>query len=159
MPRFWLAGDEMRSGRTGQRRMGREAAEQAVGDIQDAFRAANAYEDVAEMEIVLGQGPLHDHMLRSGMLVKTGYRTLGHMFVLREILKGAGVERLQLCMDQHLSTISSFMCAFREQIADGSAHGFQVRYAKDARSTSASAFTGRPRSGCGASPGRAISRA
>ena len=129
--RFWLAGDEMRSGRTGQRRMGRAAAEQAVGNIQDAFRVANAYDDVAEMEIVPGQGPLRDHMLRSGMLVKTGYRTLGHMFVLREILKGAGVERLQLCMDQHLSTISSFMCAFREQVADGSAHGFLVRYAKD----------------------------
>ena len=129
--RFWLAGDEMRSGCTGQRRMGRAAAEQAVGDIQDAFRAANAYEDVAGMEIVPGQGPLRDHMLRSGMLVKTGYRTLGHMFVLREILKGAGVTRLQLCMDQHLSTISSFMCAFQEQVADGSAHGFLVRYAKD----------------------------
>ena len=56
--RFWLAGDEMRSGRTGQRRMGRAAAEQAVGDIQEAFRAANAYEDVAEMEIVPGQGLL-----------------------------------------------------------------------------------------------------
>ena len=53
------------------------------------------------------------------------------MFVLREILKGAGVERLQLCMDQHLSTISSFMCAFQEQVADGSAQGFLVRYAKD----------------------------
>ena len=129
--RFWLAGDEMRSGRTGQRRMGREAAEQAVGDIQDAFRAANAYEDVAGMEIVPGQGPLRDHMLRSGMLVKTGYRTLGHMFVLREILKGAGVERLQLSMDEHLSTISSFMCAFQEQVADGSAHSFLVRYDKD----------------------------
>ena len=129
--RFWLAGDEMRSGRTGQRRMGRVAAEQAVGDIQDAFRAANAYADVAEMEIVPGQGPLRDHMLRSGMLVKTGYRTLGHMFVLREILKGAGVERLQLSMDQHLSTIASFMCAFREPVAEGRAQGFLVRYAKD----------------------------
>ena len=129
--RFWLAGDEMRSGRTGQRRMGRQAAEQAVGDIQDAFRAANAYEDVAEMEIVPGQGPLRDHMLRNGMLVKTGYRTLGHMFVLREILKGAGVERLQLSMDEHLSTIASFMCAFREPIAEGNAHGFLVRYEKD----------------------------
>lgn len=129
--RFWLAGDEMRSGRTGQRRMGRAAAEQAVGDIQDAFRAANAYADVAEMEIVPGQGPLRDHMLRSGMLVKTGYRTLGHMFVLREILKGAGVERLQLSMDEHLSTIASFMCAFREPIAEGRAHGFLVRFDKD----------------------------
>ena len=129
--RFWLAGDEMRSGRTGQRRMGRQAAEQAVGDIQDAFREANAYADVAEMEIVPGQGPLRDHMLRSGMLVKTGYRTLGHMFVLREILKGAGVERLQLSMDQHLSTIASFMCAFQEQVADGAAHGFLVRYDKE----------------------------
>ena len=129
--RFWLAGDEMRSGRTGQRRMGRQAAEQAVGDIQDAFRAANAYDDVAEMEIVPGQGPLRDHMLRSGMLVKTGYRTLGHMFVLREILKGAGVERLQLSMDQHLSTIASFMCAFQEPVAAGDAHGFLVRYEKD----------------------------
>ncbi len=129
--RFWLAGDEMRSGRTGQRRMGRAAADQAVGDIQDAFRAANAYADVAEMEIVPGQGPLRDTMLRSGMLVKTGYRTLGHMFVLREILKGAGVERLQLSMDQHLSTIASFMCAFREQVSEGRAHGFLVRYAKD----------------------------
>ena len=129
--RFWLAGDEMRSGRTGQRRMGRAAAEQAVGDIQDAFRAANAYADVAEMEIVPGQGPLRDHMLRSGMLVKTGYRTLGHMFVLREILKGAGVKRLQLSMDQQLSTIASFMCAFREPIAEGGAHGFLVRYDKE----------------------------
>ena len=129
--RFWLAGDEMRSGRTGQRRMGREAAEQAVGDIQDAFREANAYEDVAEMEIVPGQGPLRDHMLRNGMLVKTGYRTLGHMFVLREILKGAGVERLQVSLDQHLSTISSFMCAFQEQVADGNAHAFLVRFDKD----------------------------
>ena len=129
--RFWLAGDEMRSGRTGQRRMGRQAAEQAVGDIQDAFRAANAYADVAEMEIVPGQGPLRDTMLRSGMLVKTGYRTLGHMFVLREILKGAGVERLQLSMDQHLSTIASFMCAFREPVAAGNVQGFLVRYAKD----------------------------
>ena len=129
--RFWLAGDEMRSGRTGQRRMGREAAEQAVGDIQDAFRAAHVYADVAEMEIVPGQGPLPDHMLRNGMLVKTGYRTLGHMFVLREILKGAGVERLQVSLDQHLSTIASFMCAFREQVANGGAHGFLVRYVKD----------------------------
>jgi DNA-directed RNA polymerase subunit RPC12/RpoP len=129
--RFWLTGDEMRSGRSAQRRMGRRAAEQAVGDIQDAFRAANAYADVAEMEIVPGQGPLRDHMLRNGMLVKTGYRTLGHMFVLREILKGAGVERLQVSMDEHLSTIASFMCAFREQIAHGAAHGLLVRYDKD----------------------------
>ena len=129
--RFWLAGDEMRSGRSAQLRMGREAADRAVGDIQDAFRAANAYEDVAEMEIVPGQGPLRDTMLRSGMLVKTGYWTLGHMFVLREILKGAGVERLQLSMDEHLSTISSFMCAFREPITEGSAHGLLVRYDKD----------------------------
>ena len=129
--RFWLTGDEMRSGRTGQRRMGRAAAEQAVGDIQDAFRAANAYDDVAGMEIVPGQGPLRDTMLRSGMLVKTGYRTLGHMFVLREILKGAGVERLQFSMDQHLSTIASFMCAFRGQIAEGRAHGLLVRYDKN----------------------------
>ncbi len=53
------------------------------------------------------------------------------MFVLREILKGAGVERLQLSMDEHLSTISSFMCAFREPIAEGSAHGLLVRYDKD----------------------------
>ncbi len=129
--RFWLAGDEMRAGRSAQRRMGRRAAEQAVGDIQDAFRAANAYADVAEMEIVPGQGPLRDTMLRSGMLVKTGYRTLGHMFVLREILKGAGVERLQLSMDEHLSTIASFMCAFREPVVEGRAHGFLVRYDKD----------------------------
>ena len=121
----------MRSGRTGQRRMGGRAAEQAVGDIQDAFRAANAYADVAEMEIVPGQGPLRVTMLRSGMLVKTGYRTLGHMFVLREILKGADVERLQLSMDQHLLTIAAFMCAFREQIAEGGAQGFLVCYAKD----------------------------
>ncbi len=58
--------------------------------------------------------------------MKTGYRTLGHMFVLREILKGAGLERLQLSMDQHLSTIASFMYAFREHVAQGSAHGFLV---------------------------------
>jgi len=85
---------------------------------------------------------LRDTMLRNGMLVKTGYRTLGHMFVLREILKGAGVERFQLSMDEHLSTIASFMCAFREQIAPAGAtlpegeaglraHGFLVRYDKD----------------------------
>ena len=139
--RFWLAGDEMRAGRSAQRRMGRRAAEQAVGDIQDAFRAANAYADVAEMEIVPGQGPLRDTMLRNGMLVKTGYRTLGHMFVLREILEGAGVERLQLSMDEHLSTIAAFMCAFREEVAPVGAdlgngpglraHGFLVRYDKD----------------------------
>ncbi len=129
--RFWLAGDEMRSGRTGQRRMGRAAAEQAVGDIQNAFRGAHSWDDVAEMEIVPGRGPLRDTMLRSGLLVKTGYRTLGHMFVLREILKGAGVERLQLSMDQHRSTIASFMCAFQEQVAEGRAHGLLVRYDKD----------------------------
>ena len=129
--RFWLAGDEMRAGRSAQRRMGRRAAEQAVGDIQDAFRAANAYADVAEMEIVPGHGPLRDTMLRSGMLVKTGYRTLGHMFVLREMLKGAGVERLQLSMDEHLSTIAAFLCAFREEVSEERAHGLLVRYDKD----------------------------
>ena len=129
--RFWLAGDEMHAGRSAQRQMGRAAANRAVGAIQDAFRAANAYADVAEMEIVPGHGPLRDTMLRNGMLVKTGYRTLGHMFVLRELLKGAGVERLQLCMDEHLSTISAFMCAFQAQIAGGRAHGFLVRYDKD----------------------------
>ncbi len=129
--RFWLAGDEMHAGRSAQRQMGRAAANRAVGAIQDAFRAANAYADVAEMEIVPGHGPLRDTMLRNGMLVKTGYRTLGHMFVLRELLKGAGVERLQLSMDEHLSTISAFMCAFQAQIAGGRAHGFLVRYDKD----------------------------
>ena len=129
--RFWLAGDEMRSGRSAQQRMGHQAAERAVGDIQDAFRDATSWEDVSAMEIVPGQGPLRDTVLRSGMLVKTGYRTLGHMFVLREVLKGAGVERLQLSMDHHLSTIAAFMSAFRADIATGTAHGFLVRYAKD----------------------------
>ena len=34
-------------------------------------------------------------------------------------------------MDQHLLAISSLRCAFRERVAEGAAHGFLVRYAKD----------------------------
>ena len=67
----------------------------------------------------------------SGLLMKTDNRTLGHMFVLCEIVKGAGAERLQLSMDEHRSSIASFIRAFREQIGAGSAHGFLVRYARE----------------------------
>ena len=50
--------------------MNQNAVTALAASAQNAFRAANAYEDVAEMEIVPGHGPLRDTMLRSGMLVK-----------------------------------------------------------------------------------------
>ena len=58
------------------------------------------------------------------------YTAYAHWMLLRRILNGAGVERLQANMAQSSMSRAAFLCAYVEEVRQGVADAFFVRYTK-----------------------------
>ena len=70
-------------------------------------------------------------VLRNGLLVHMPYTTYAHWFLLRQLLDGAGVERVQVHFDIDAMSRAAFLCSFLDAVQAGRAHGFYVKYSKD----------------------------
>ena len=128
--RYWLAGDDVRAGRS--RNFENAGVRQGLAEqITALYHAAESHEDVEDIE--------HEHMdvtyrtpyLRKGMLIHMPYTTYAHWYLLRRLLIGAGVERFQFHFDIDSMTRAAFLCSFIEEVKEQRAHGFYVKYDKD----------------------------
>ncbi len=129
--RYWLAGDELRGGRAMQQRLRKHHAMALRDQIAALYATAESRADVEDIEL-----HLHDDQcwrtppLGTGMQVHLPYTVYAHWVLLHRIVSGAGVERLQANMDLSSTSRAAFLCAFTDEIKQGDAHGFFVRYTK-----------------------------
>ena len=68
--------------------------------------------------------------LRNGLLVHMPYTTYAHWYLLRRLLDGAGVERVQAHFDIDSMSRAAFLCSFLDAVQAGRAHAFFVKYSK-----------------------------
>ena len=68
--------------------------------------------------------------LRNGLLVHMPYTTYAHWYLLRRLLDGASVERVQVHFDIDSMSRAAFQCSFLDAVQTGRAHGFYVKYSK-----------------------------
>ena len=68
--------------------------------------------------------------LRNGLLVHMPYTTYAHWYLLRQVLDGAGVERVKAHFDIDLMSRAAFLWSFLDTVQAGRAHGFYVKYSK-----------------------------
>ena len=80
---------------------------------------------------------LHHHneayvtpFLSNGLQVRMPYVAYVHWVILRRLLSGAGVGRAQANMDIDSMNRAAFLCAFVNEVKQGDAHAFFVRYSK-----------------------------
>ena len=126
---YWLAGDELKSGRSMGRRIGETRPELSL-KIQALYRAAAERANVEDIELQFMDKVFRTLMLRNGMQVHLPYVAYAHWFLLHRMLTGAGVQQLQLNTDINSMTRAAFLCAFSEKVKQHRAHGFFVRYEK-----------------------------
>ena len=129
--RFWLTGDDIAAGRRVGRRLRKHDRVALMEQIRTLYERAERRGDVEHAEL-----DSHDPECRRipalgmGMQTHLPYTTYAHWMLLRRILAGAGVQRVQANMDECSMSRAAFLSAFAEEVADGSAHGFYVRYTK-----------------------------
>ena len=131
---YWLAGDELGSGRA----MGRElnkiskhAPVALIEQIKALYAAAESRKDVEDIELQYRDKTFCQlPPLSSGMQVHEPYTAYAHWMLLHRILTGAGVERLQANMDQNSMTRAAFLCAYVDEVRRGDADAFFVHYTK-----------------------------
>ena len=126
--RYWLAGDELRSGRAMSRTVMTGTASSAkYGRFTRTPRPAPMVENIE----------LHHHneayvtpFLSNGLQVHLPYAAYAHWVLLRRLLSGAGVGGVQVNMDIDSMNRAAFLCAFVDEVKRGDAHAFFVRYDK-----------------------------
>ena len=128
---YWLAGDELTSGRAMQGRVKKHGRLDLVRQMASIYASAEKRADVEDIELhTHDDGVLRTPYLKRGPQVHLPYTVYAHWILLRRILDGAGVKRLQANMDVDSSARAAFLCAFLDEIRRGDAHGFFVRYTK-----------------------------
>ena len=128
---YWLAGDELRAGRAMHTRLRKHDSMELIKQIRALYESAETRADVEDIEL----HGYNDEFYRTpalgvGMQVHLPYTVYAHWIVLRRLLTGAGVERLQANMDISSVSRAGFLCAFVDEIRRGDANGFYVRYTK-----------------------------
>ena len=130
-PQYWLAGDELRSGRAATRRLHKHDVVALKEQIAQIYASAETRKDVEDIEL-----HLHDETsfripsLGQGMQIHLPYTIYAHWVLIHRILSAAGVSRLQANMDINSTSRAAFLCAFEAEVKRGDAHGFFVRYTK-----------------------------
>ena len=131
---YWLAGDELGSGRALGReikKISKHAPVELIEQIKALYAAAESRKDVEDIEL-----QYHDKTicqlppLTTGMQVHEPYTAYAHWMLLHRILTGAGVEHLQANMDQDSMTRAAFLCAYVNEVCRGDADAFFVHYTK-----------------------------
>ena len=128
--RYWLAGDDLRSGRS--KNFQTRAIRAGLSDqIEALYAAAASRQDVEDIELEHMDATYRTPFLRDGLLVHMPYTVYAHWYLLRRLLLGAGVEQTQFHFDIDSTSRAAFLCSFIEEIKAGQAHGFYVRYDKN----------------------------
>jgi len=127
--RYWLAGDELRAGRS--KNFTDPATRRGLADaIELLYSRAASRADVEDIELEHMDTAYRTPMLRNGLLVHMPYATYAHWYLLRQLLDGAGVKRVQAHFDIDSMSRAAFLCSFRDAVQAGRAHGFYVKYSK-----------------------------
>ena len=127
--RYWLAGDELRAGRS--KTFGDATSRRGLAAaIQSLYARAASREDVEDIELEHMNTAYRTPFLRDGLLVHMPYLTYAHWFLLRRLLRGAGVERVQMHFDIDSMSRAAFLCAFMDEVKAKRAHAFFVKYDK-----------------------------
>ena len=126
--RHWLAGDELRAGRA----MARSVIhKQALSrQIEALYAQAETRADVENIELQHHNETYLTPFMRNGLQVHMPYTAYAHWLILRRILKGARVSRVQASMDIDSMNRAAFLSAFKDEVGRGDAHAFYVRYDK-----------------------------
>ena len=127
--RYWLVGDELRAGRSMKHNVAH--SNDLSAQIQSMYAEAAARKDVEDIELHHFDETYQTPTLKGGLQVHMPYTTYAHWFLLRRILKGAGVEKIQVNLDIDSMSRAGFLCAFADEVKKGDAHLFFVRYRKD----------------------------
>ena len=126
---YWLAGDELRAGRS--KNFTDPATRRGLADaIELLYSRAASRADVEDIELEHMDTAYRTPTLRNGLLVHMPYTTYAHWYLLRHLLDGAGVERVQAHFDIDSMSRAAFLCSFRDAVQAGRAHGFYVKYSK-----------------------------
>ena len=127
--RYWLAGDELRAGRSGT--FGTPASRSGLAAaIQSLYARAASRKDVEDIELEHMNIAYRTPFLRNGLLIHMPYLVYAHWFLLRGILKGGGVERTQMLFDIDSTSRAAFLCSFLNEVKAGTAHAFYVKFDK-----------------------------
>ena len=127
--RYWLAGDELRAGRSKNFTNPDTRRGLAVA-IEELYARAASRDDVEDVELEHMDTAYRTPMLRKGLLVHMPYTTYAHWYLLRQLLDGAGVRRVQVHFDIDSTSRAAFLCSFRDAVQAKRAHGFYVKYSK-----------------------------
>ena len=127
--RYWLAGDELRAGRSKNFTNPDTRRGLAVA-IEELYARAASRDDVEDVELEHMDTGYRTPMLRTGLLVHMPYTTYAHWYLLRQLLDGAGVRHVQVHFDIDSTSRAAFLCSFLDGIKAGRAHGFYVKYSK-----------------------------
>ena len=129
--RYWLVRDDMGAGRSVANKVSKHDRVALLAQIERIYRTAEGRADVEDAEL-----DHHDPGIRAmpplehGMQVHLPYTAYAHWMLLRRTLKGAGVSRLQANMDIDSMSRGAFMSAFADEVRNGDADAFFVRYTK-----------------------------
>ena len=127
--RYWRAGDELRAGRS--KNLTDPATRRGLAEaIELLYSRAASRADVEDIELEHMDTEYRTPVLRNGLLVRMSYTTYAHWFLLRQLLDGAGVERVQVHFDIDSMSRAAFLCSFLDAVQAGRAHGFYVKYSE-----------------------------
>ncbi len=126
--RHWLAGDELKAGRAMSRSVIHKQA--LARQIEALYAQAETRADVENIELQHHNETFLTPFMRNGLQVHMPYTSYAHWMLLQRILKGAGVRRVQASMDIDSMNRAAFLAAFKDEVRQGNAHAFFVRYDK-----------------------------
>ena len=126
--RHWLAGDELRAGRAMARSVIHK--QDLARQIEALYAQAETRADVENIELQHHNETYLTPFMRNGLQVHMPYTAYAHWLILRRILAGARVKRVQASMDIDSMNRAAFLCAFKDEVGRGDAHAFYVRYDK-----------------------------
>ena len=128
--RLWLPGDELKGGRAAGERIGLDRAREIQRQLTEIYASAVSREDVEDREFQEMHPGLHNPQAGKGMQVHVPYTVYAHFFLVRQILSGAGVKKVEYSMDCESLLRGAFLSAWCDEVKQGTAHGLYVRHAK-----------------------------
>ena len=117
-------------GRAAGQRIGLDKVREVKRQLTEIYTSAVSRADVEDRELQEMHPGLHNPQAGKGMQVHVPYTVYAHFFLVREVLRGAGVKRVEYSMDCESLQRGAFLSAWCDEVKQGTAHGFYVRHAK-----------------------------
>ena len=127
---YWLSCDEFLGGRKLGQKLGYAKTQDILQQIADLYASAQSREDIENREEQKMNLDYCNPILTEGMQVHVPYTCYAHFQMMHQLVKGAGVEQLSYYMDCDSMLRAGFISGFEQEIREGKAHGFYVRFSK-----------------------------